>query len=252
MELRKQKEIEHYDKKSREQAAGDRGDFEGFNPFLLSSYNFLKERICEIAKGRKVLDYGCGNGVHDNWLAECSGKVVAIDLSEESLKIARKRVKRNNVEFLNMDCENLTFESDSFDIVFDGGTFSSLDLTKAFFEITRVLRPNGYLIGIETFGHNPLTNLNRLINKKTGKRTEWAVSHIFKAKDIETAKKFFKETEVYYFHIISWLAIPFLKYPGGKLLLKVLEAADYLLRPFFKKYSFKIVFIFKNKPNKHI
>lgn len=245
MEERKQREIKYYDEKAKEQIVQDNfeGDFEGFNPFSLSSLRFLQKRTKELIKGRKVLDYGCGDGIHSGWLAEAAGKVIAVDLSEKSLEIAKRRVK--NVEFLAMDCENLSFENESFDVVFDGGTFSSLDLTKAFSEISRVLRPKGLLIGIETFGHNPLTNLKRKINKKTGKRTEWAVEHIFKEKDLEAAKKYFSEINVYYFHIISWLAFPFLKFPGGKILLKLLEALDYLLMPFFKKYSFKVVFIFK-------
>lgn len=247
MDNRKQREIDHYDKKAKEQLAANdfNGDFEDFNPLLLKSYKFLRKTAEEFIKGKRVLDYGCGNGVHTDWLAEFATKVVAIDLSEESLNIARKRIKAGNVDFLVMDCENLSFNDNSFDVVFDGGTFSSLDITKAFSEITRVLKPGGYLVGIETFGHNPLTNMNRVINKKTGKRTEWAVEHIFRIKDLKLASQFFKEIKIYYFHIISWLAIPFLRLPGGRVLLKILEAFDFLLKPFLKKYSFKIVFIFK-------
>ncbi|KPJ55304.1 hypothetical protein AMJ47_00285 [Parcubacteria bacterium DG_72] len=243
MEERKQKEIEYYNKKAKEQL-GTEGDFEGFNSFVLASYRFLKEKTQDLIKDKKVLDYGCGNGIHSSWLAKSAQKVIAIDLSGKSLNIARGRVTK--VKFLKMDCENLDFENNSFDVVFDGGTFSSLDIEKAFSEIARVLKPDGCLIGIETFGHNPLTNLKRKINKKTGRRTEWAAEHIFKAKDLDLAKKFFKEIQIYYFHMISWLAIPFLNFPGGKILLRFLEAVDSLLKPFFKKYSFKIVFIFKN------
>ena len=251
MEQRKQKEIEYYDKKAKEQMASAdfKGDLEGFNPFYLKSFKFLKKTTKELIKGRKVLDYGCGSGIHSGWLAQSAGKVVAVDLSEQSLEIAKAMIK--NVHFLTMDCENLRFENDSFDVVFDGGTFSSLDLTKAFSEITRVLRPDGALVGIETFGHNPLTNLKRRVNKKTGKRTEWAADHIFRVEDLDLASNYFKEINVYYFHIISWIAFPLLKFPGGKIVLKILEAVDYLLMPFFKKYSFKIVFVFK-KPYEKI
>ena len=100
-----------------EQSENNQGDFEGFDPFLLLSYRFLRKKTEELIKGRKVLDYGCGNGVHDNWLADGAGKVVAVDLSEESLNIASRRVKKGNIEFLEMDCENLTFEDNSFDLL---------------------------------------------------------------------------------------------------------------------------------------
>lgn len=241
MELRKQKEIKYYDQKVKELGTTP-GDFEGFNPFILESYQFLKKMTEKKIQGKIVLDYGCGNGVHSGWLAQSAGRLVAIDLSQESINIAKQKI--NNVDFLVMDCENLTFPDNSFDVIFDGGTFSSLDLNKAIPELARVLRPDGCLIGIETLGHNPLTNLKRSLNKITGKRTGWATEHIFKMKDLKLAKEYFHEVQAYYFHVLSWLAIPFLKLPGGKILLRVLEKVDHLLRLIFKRYSFKIVFVF--------
>ena len=145
-----------------------------------------------------------------------------------------------------MDCESLKFPDNSFDIIFDGGTFSSLDLSKVFSELVRVLKPNGFLIGIETFGHNPFTNLKRKLNKISGKRTEWAASHIFQMKDLQEAKKYFNKIETKFFHLISWIAFPFLNLPGGKFLLKILEFFDKFLfkLPFLEKYAFKVVFVF--------
>lgn len=246
MEERKQKEIEFYDK----QADKGSGDFEGFNPHTLSSYKFLYSLLKDRSGGKKILDYGCGNGIHSIFLAKCGGEVRAIDLSENQLAVARERAKnegmKDKVEFLLMDCEKMEFPDNSFDIVFDGGTFSSIDLNKALPELARVLKPEGSILGIETFGHNPLTNLKRRINKVTGKRTEWAAEHIFQMKDMELAKKYFNRIEAEYFHLISWVAFPSLNFPWGGIFLKMLEIIDGgLLRiPFLKKYGFKIVFVF--------
>ena len=177
-------------------------------------------------------------------------KVIGIDLSEKSLGIAKERAKREGleekIEFLKMDCEKMEFPDNYFDIIFDGGTFSSLDLKLAFPKLARILKPEGILIGIETFGHNPFTNLKRMINKLIGKRTSWAAKHIFRMEDLEKAKNYFNKIEAYYFHLISWPAFPFLNLPGGKLLLKSLEFIDKILLelPFLKKYAFKVVFIF--------
>jgi len=253
MEQRKQKETEYYDKKAEERLIFNekKGDFEGFSPFLLESYKFLQKIAKNKIENKTVLDYGCGNGIHSDWLVKLAKKVVAIDLSEQSLKIAKQKAKQ--VEFLLMDCESLDFLDNSFDVIFDGGTFSSLDLNRAFPEIARVLKPNGCLIGIETLGHNPLTNFKRKVNKIIGKRTKWAESHIFKMKDLKLAEKYFQKTDLYFFHLISWLAFPFLKLPGGKFLLKLFEKLDSLILfifPFLKRYSFKIVFVFSN-PKKY-
>ncbi|MFH1451198.1 MAG: class I SAM-dependent methyltransferase [bacterium] len=254
MEERKIKEINYYDKHA-EQIRKNMGegkqevDFEGFNPLILSSFRFLYQLVQGKCSGKKLLDYGCGHGIHSFFPARHGAEVTGIDLSEESLIIARELAKREDldakVKFLKMDCEALEFPDDSFDIIFDGGTFSSIDLAKAFPELVRVLQPDGQLVGIETFGHNPFTNLKRKINIRTGKRTEWAASHIFDLDDLKLAEQFFAKIEIYYFHIISWMAFPFLNLPGGEILLRLLEKVDKILSllPFLKKYAFKVVFV---------
>ncbi len=169
------------------------------------------------------------------------------------MEIAALRAKNfgfsgDKVQFLKMDCEKTGFPANFFDIAFDGGSFSSLDLSAVFPEIVRILKPEGKLIGIETFGHNPIANLKRKLNKLLGKRTGWAESHILKTKDLEEAKKYFYEINVYFFHLFSSLIIPFLSLPGAKIILRLLEDIDKILLafPFLKKYAFKVVFIFKN------
>ena len=261
MEKRKEEEIKYYDERAKEwmKELADENwqtDFEGFNPNLLSSFSFCYQWLAEHCSGKKVLDYGCGNGVHSIFPAQEGAEVVGIDLSESSLKIAQERAKKEGVEdkvkFLVMDCEKLEFPDNSFDMIFDGGTFSSLDLEKALPELIRVLKPEGTLIGIETFGHNPLTNLKRKINKKTGKRTDWAVEHIVRMENLREAEKHFNNTEIRFFHLISWATFPFLKFRGFNHILRLLERGDrILLKPsFLKKYAFKVVFIF-SQPKKH-
>lgn len=260
MEERKQEEIEYYDKRAKEwlktsSKEKQAEDFEGFNPTLLSSFLFCYQWLEKHCSGKKVLDYGCGNGVHSIFPAKAGAQeVVGIDLSEPSLEIARKAARREGVDinFLKMDCEVLDLENNSFDIILDGGTFSSIDINKAFPELARVLKPKGFLIGIETFGHNPIANLKRKLNKALGKRTGWAEAHIFKEKDLKQAKTYFNKIEVHYFHIVSFLVFPLMNLPGGRILLKLLEKIDELifLLPFFRKYAFKTVFIF-SQPKKH-
>ncbi len=254
MESRKEKEIQHYDAGSHEWLQRP-VSFDMYKPLALASYQFCYTLVAKYAQKKRVLDYGCGNGVHLPYLATIAESVTGIDLSEPSLEIARKRISnilgKEKITLQVMDCENLSFEDNSFDIVFDGGTFSSLDFNTAFKELARILTSDGSIIGIETFGHNPLTNLKRTLNKKIGKRTSWATNHILTRTSLKQVRKYFQEIHVYYFHIISWVALPFLEKPGGVILLRILETIDRMLLfvPFLQTYAFKVVFIF-SKPIK--
>lgn len=253
MEERKKAEIEYYDTQAARQLAEGGKDFEGFSPSALGSYRFLYKIVASLCAGKKVLDYGCGNGVHIGFLAKYARAVVGIDLSEGALQIAKKVAVGDGATFLKMDCEALEFPPHSFDVVFDGGTFSSLDFQKAIREITRVLKSDGVLVGVETFGHNPLANAKRIYNRITGKRTAWAVSHIFTQKEIAVLKEHFENVQVFYFHLISLFAFPFLGLPGSRFMLRFLEGVDRMLLrfPLLQKYAFKVVFVCSRPKKQH-
>lgn len=262
MEERKAKEIEYYDKQGKKLLADSnrastpfQSDFERFNQNYVSSYKFLYDFLKNKCAQKLILDYGCGNGNHAVSLAKWGGKVIAIDLSESLLEVARKNAQRfgidKEIEFIKMDCEKLEFPDDSFDIIFDGGTFSSLDLEKALPELARVLRPGGFLVGIETLGHNPFANLKRKFNVITGKRTEWAASHIFNEAALKKAKEYFGEVQTKHFHLFSWVLFGLLSNKIGVRLLSIIEPIDqiFMRMPFFNKYGFKVVFKFSDPKN---
>lgn len=263
MEERVKKEIEYYDKEAEKPshaeaalAVGEIVDFEGFRPLSLASFGYSYELLKTVCKDKMILDWGCGNGVHTvPIVAMGAKKVVGIDLSEKLLDMARTKSTvaglDGKTQFLKMDCEKTDFLKNEFDVIFDGGTFSSIDIKKAFPELARILKSDGVLIGIETFGHNPLANLNRSRNVKSGKRTAWAAAHIFNNEGIELAKKYFATVEIEYFHLFSWLLIPLINRPWGKKLFDFVEIFDrqFLKIPFLKKYAFKVVFEFSQPKN---
>ena len=99
------------------------------------------------AEGR-VLELGCSFGHMTFLLARRFREVVAVDLSAESLALARRRAEHygvGNVRFVGADAERLdAFESATFDAVY---SFSTLRFcpypAAALAEIHRVLRPGG-------------------------------------------------------------------------------------------------------------
>lgn len=220
---------------------------------LYISYEYFESLLKIHSPGKMVLDYGCGTGIHSiSPIRYGAREVIGIDLSEESLSIASERARVAGVEgraiFQIMDCENLEFPDNSFDLILDGGAFSSLDLEHAMPEITRVLKTDGMLIGIETLGHNPIFNLKRRLNVWRGTRTKWAADHIFTMRDLERARGFFDKIEARFFHLTALFAMPFRNLPGAKSILKICDKIDAILLhvPFLKKYAFKTVFIFSH------
>lgn len=267
MEDRKVEEIKHYDEAARDWHDKD-GDVQGVSVMIMESYKAVYEILKREVPGKTVLDYGCGHGMHSTALARFGGQVTGVDLSEESLKIAKKRAEKEGfsdkinphilgdspqkgvgINFVVGDCEQLPFADQSFDIVFDGGTFSSLDIEQAYSEIARVLKTDGLLIGIETLGHNPFANFKRWINKVRGIRTGWAANHIMKMRDLERAEQYFDILETNFFHFFSIFAFPFRNLPSGKILFQSLDKMDNIILKisFLQRYGFKIVFVFEKK-----
>jgi SAM-dependent methyltransferase len=101
--------------------------------------------------GKRVLDMGCGTGEYALWYAiNGAASVTGIDLSEGSLKVARKRKhssKIENAEFLKMDILNGAFPADSFDYSYSVGVLHHTgDPLRGFKELVRVTKPGGVVV----------------------------------------------------------------------------------------------------------
>lgn len=253
IEERKKREIDHYNNEyrgadSRALKYHTEGDEGKLRPLIKRLYQLMNLYVT----GKEVLDFCCGDGVHAVPMAKMgSKKILAIDLSEESLKAAQKRFdgeKKYDIEFKVMDAEKLAIADASFDVVFDGGAFSSLDLPKALKEIHRVLKPGGVLIGVETLGHNPFMNFNRARNVKNGKRTEWAQNHIVKMKDFRLMKEYFNPVHHEFWELTALVGHA-LKSP---LLIEMGTVVDALLLriPLLKRWAFKTIFVYQKPCSK--
>lgn len=116
--------------------------------------------FCGDLKGKKVLDIGCGTGRvedliktnnADNPDPNSCPQITAADISDEMLKIAKHR--HPDVEFVQADINAMPFKDEEFDVVIAAFVIVHIkNLTKAFKEIDRVLKPNGIFI---------LTNINQ-------------------------------------------------------------------------------------------
>jgi ubiquinone/menaquinone biosynthesis C-methylase UbiE len=98
------------------------------------------------ARGLKVLEIGCGLGTDGAQFAEAGADYTGVDLAEASVELARKRFELFGLPgtFKTADAENLSFEDESFDLVYSHGVLHHTPETrKAINEVHRVLRPGG-------------------------------------------------------------------------------------------------------------
>lgn len=147
--------------------------------------SFEKGKVGEILgdiAGKKVLDVGAGTGRLSVSLANAGAEVIALDVSEEMLKVLQKKNPR--IKIAVGEAEDLPFDDNSFDIVTAAFLIVHLkDLGSFFDEVYRVLKPGGKflvtninqkeppevvtkegVIKIESFYHRPEDVVEKLNN----------------------------------------------------------------------------------------
>ena len=101
-------------------------------------------------KVSSVLDVGCGGGDFIKVLTEVfpeGVKITGIDPMKEPLAEARLKFPSVNIEFLQMEGEQMSFADNSFDVVTISFALHHLaDVSKTFSEMKRVVKPDGWLI----------------------------------------------------------------------------------------------------------
>ncbi len=95
-------------------------------------------------------------------------KLSCINISEEDLKSGEKLAEKVNfnTEFHLMDANDLTFDDESFDIVFGGAILHHLEIEQTINHVHRVLKPNGLIMFLEPLNINPLYKIYRKLNPK--------------------------------------------------------------------------------------
>ena len=106
--------------------------------------------VADWKPGARILDVGCGSGFPALAAAASvrpGGSVVATDISPEMLAVASSRANADgldNIEFVEMDAEQLKFDDAAFDAVTNAyGLMFCPDLPRASREAHRVLKPGG-------------------------------------------------------------------------------------------------------------
>ena len=100
--------------------------------------------------GKRVVDFGCGSGANTALLANRGAHVWGIDISEDLLRLAQRRLavsgRDGGATFIAGSAHDMPFPDNSIDVVFGIAILHHLDLDLVSREVRRVLKPGGRAI----------------------------------------------------------------------------------------------------------
>lgn len=214
LEERKKKELEFHDRdrdrKSDVSEGTDTYDkFYGNRKYYVAtnaSRQYTADWIARNAKGKVFLDYACGNGANAIAAAKAGAALsLGLDISPVSVENARSDAAAagagGNTLFFQADCENTKLPDNSVDAIICSGMLHHLDLSYAFPELRRILKPGGRVLAVEALDYNPAIKLYRYMTPDM--RTDWEKAHILSLADVRFAKRFFEIGEVRYWHVVG-------------------------------------------------
>lgn len=127
-----------------------------------------KKLVKSFKKDITVLDLGSGLGTATIPLAQEGAETIGVDISEEMLITATKRLKKeyDNLYFCKMNAYDLKIEDNSIDIVVENAMIHLVsEPEKVYKEIKRVLKKDGLLVRFMTSGVS-LSELEKTKSKK--------------------------------------------------------------------------------------
>lgn len=139
-------------------------------------------------KPNQILDVGCGGGFLSNALAESGFKVIGLDASPESLRVAKAHDNTNSVQYIEADAYKMPFPDQSFDVITAMDFLEHVeDPTLVVKEVSRLLKPDGIFI-FHTFNRNILAYVVII------KFVEWFVKNT--PKNMHVLRLFIKPSEL--------------------------------------------------------
>jgi SAM-dependent methyltransferase len=230
-----------YNEKGHE--AFDPNDFslgsERYSLPLRSPYVYAEKKLDSFYHNgaRRILDIGCGTGLHGVRMAKRGFSVVGIDCSEKSLEVAKKLAEYHNVT------ENITFyygdafdwlnnSNEKFDCVFTSGVLYYLNINVLMERLQKSLIRGGHLLSVETFGGNPFMNIMR---KRRHIYDEQTLNHLHRSKEIKDLCSRFTKSEVIFFNFLELGGVVFkFSQPIQRIVISSICPLDYVLLNTFK------------------
>jgi 2-polyprenyl-3-methyl-5-hydroxy-6-metoxy-1,4-benzoquinol methylase len=175
-------------------------------------------------RGKRVLEYGCGEGWITRDLARMGAQVSAFDVSPQAIENTKKVLAADNLSdsatLEVMPAEALTYPDSYFDVAIGFAIIHHLDLEKALAEMRRVLKPGGVAWFAEPLGTNPAISLYRKLTPQYRTVDERPLV----LSELPALLKDFKSFEHREFYLTALGALALVYLPGGMKIFPSLSA----------------------------
>jgi ubiquinone/menaquinone biosynthesis C-methylase UbiE len=145
-------------------------------------------QMIDLPDALNILEIGCGIGSVSAYLADnYSGRVWGTDFDSDEIEIARKLHSENDhLKYQVEDASNLSFKNEQFDMVVSQNVFHHIPKwDKAIYEISRVLKINGYLFWLDLAFPKPIVFVLKNVIKNYGLYTIKEIRTTFKNARLE-------------------------------------------------------------------
>ena len=126
---------------------------EGYEEYKAGSLSFIKSKMLDmlaLEEGDNYLELGLGRGEFIRHCAERGARVKGIDYSRDVVEVSREALREfPDADIRLAECNDIPFESDSFERVFAGDVIEHLCYKDALLmlrEMYRVLKPGGFML----------------------------------------------------------------------------------------------------------
>ena len=143
-----------------------------FGPLYFEPYAIEVAKRIDPAGVAVVLEIAAGTGRVTRHIRERispKAKLIASDISEEMLAVAKKKLSHLDIEWQNIDAQQLPFSDNSIDLVICCFAYMFVpDKPTAFAEVFRVLRPGGHFLFTtwDKLENNPASYTSKCIAKQ--------------------------------------------------------------------------------------
>ncbi len=198
--------------------------------------------------GRKLLDFGCGEGWSTVEYARRGALIDAFDISPQSIRnLVRDAETAGVAKHIRptvMAAEHLGYRSEAFDLVLGVSILHHTDPRLSGREVARVLKPGGRAVFIEPLAHNVFLRIFRALTPTRRTPTEQPMT----AGQIREFGQAFRFASYRGYHLLSILPQGLFLLAKSKMLFKaslsITEPLDkWLLRlfPFLQRYCWAAV-----------